>query len=53
MSDDKKTESIEVSGVRFTADEVRYVKLERNGNTLEVTQQEPERRIGFQSGAND
>lgn len=48
MSD--KDESIEVCGVRFTADEVKSVRLDRDGSKIELTPEDkPKKKMGFQN----
>jgi hypothetical protein len=44
----KPAESIEVEGIRFTAQEVEYVTIKRNGRQITIAAKpEDEKKIGF------
>jgi hypothetical protein len=47
MSKDNK-ETIEVQGVKFSADEVHYVTIKRNGHTITIQNDDPQKPVmGF------
>lgn len=46
MTEDKET--IEVEGVRFSADEVVEVTIERAGRKIHINEAEKSRKAGFQ-----
>ena len=46
MSKDKE-ETIEVSGVIFSAEEVESAVIVKEGRKIHITEQEEEKRVGF------
>ena len=47
MTDETKDETIEVSGIRFNADEVKQVTIKRDGREITLGELEKDDRIGF------